>query len=113
MAEINGASNSVVAEVGAQLAWLGAALRSSLLELGLACCTPEIIDICEDESSITFRIGFSFTKREGSSNKQWHKMFRSLVVVEDYPILLRTEPTGLEILLEIIAALVGRSQVNV
>lgn len=125
MIEAIGTGDSV-AEIGEQLAWLGAALRSSSYELGVAYCTPFIIDIHVDnilhlvpgmlsESHMLCKIGFTVQEREeehpGSSKGQcWHSMFRNPVVVKGYPIPRRSEPnTGLEIPLNMMAGL-GRTQ---
>jgi hypothetical protein len=109
-----------VAETGEQFAWLGAALRSSPYELGVAYCTPFISDIrvgtlsCGD---ILCKIEFTMRKIEDhfeSSNSQcWHNMFRNPVVVNGYPIPRRPESVaGLEIPLNMMTGLAGTQQVN-
>ncbi|KAJ5984630.1 hypothetical protein N7481_006729 [Penicillium waksmanii] len=117
-----------VAEIGEQFAWLGAALRSSPYELGIAYCTPIISDVhissAPQQASrsqscphILGKIDFVFQEREKqstTSNAQcWHNLFRNPVVVTGYPISWRSETgTGLEIPLNIMAGLARTKRVN-
>lgn len=115
-----------VAEIGEQLAWLGAALRSSPYDLGIAHCTP-FIDVHLDTpastldgmaGSISCKIGFivegSEDHLEPSNGQCWHNMFRNPVIVKGYPIPHRSVPdTGLEIPLPIMAALARTKLVDV
>jgi len=128
MVEVFGTEYSV-AEIGEQFAWLGAALRSSPYDLGIACCIPYISNIRTDftsrplfgsHSRHAILCNIDFTKAEidqhlESSNGQcWHSMFRNPVIVAGYPIPRRSEPnTGLEIPLDIMAALVRTRRANV
>ncbi|KAI9764589.1 MAG: hypothetical protein M1840_008318 [Geoglossum simile] len=118
MVEAFGTGDSV-AEIGQQLAWLGAALRSSPYEFGVAYCTPFISDICvsnalppvfgpEPRSDILCKIDFTIQGREErfepSNGQCWHNMFRNPVVIKGYPIPHRSETdTGLEIPLNVMA----------
>jgi hypothetical protein len=127
MVEAFGTGDSV-AEIGEQLAWLGAALRSSPCELGVAYCTPFISDIHVDNAphpvsgtpswaNIFCKIDFTVQEREEhleSSNGQcWHNMFRNPVVVKGYPIPRRSESnTGLEIPLNMMAGLARTQRAN-
>ena len=117
-----------VAEIGEQLAWLGAALRSSTYELGVAHCTPFVSDIHVDNAphpesgtpswpDIFCEVDFTMQEmekhHEPSNGQCWHKMFRNPVVVKGYPIPRRSEPdTGLEIPLNIMAGLARTQRVN-
>ncbi|KAJ5364559.1 uncharacterized protein N7496_010272 [Penicillium cataractarum] len=117
-----------VAEIGEQFAWLGAALRSSPYELGIAYCTPIISDVHISSASqqasrsqscphILGKIDFVFQERERqstTSNAQcWHNLFRNPVVVTGYPIPWRSETgTGLEIPLNMMAGLARTKRVN-
>ncbi|KAK6538391.1 hypothetical protein TWF694_011270 [Orbilia ellipsospora] len=117
-----------VAEVGEQLAWLGAALSSSSHELGVAYCVASIGDIrIRDPGSsnlekdlwddVTFDIDF---KLEGKGetplnfNTQcWHGLFANTTVVKGFPILRRVKPnTGLEMPLNMMARLVQADYIN-
>lgn len=117
-----------VAEVGEQFAWLGAALRSSPYEFGIAYCTPFISDIRVDNTpylvsetpswaDILCKIDFTVQEKEEhleSANGQcWHDMFRNPVVVKGYPIPRRSElDTGLEIPLNMMAGLAQTQRAN-
>jgi hypothetical protein len=117
-----------VAEIGEQLAWLGAALRSSTYKLGVAYCTPFVSDIHFDNAShsvsgtpcwsdVLCKIDFIMQEKEEhlepSNGQCWHNMFRNPVVVKGYPIRCRSEPdTGLEIPLNIMAGLARTRRVN-
>ena len=110
-----------VAEIGEQLAWLGAALRSSPYELGVASCTPFISNIHVDNAphpvsgtpnvpgilcKTDFTVQESEERLEPSNGQCWHDLFRNPVTVKGYPIPRRSEPnTGLEISLNMMAAL--------
>jgi hypothetical protein len=112
-----------VAEVGEQLAWLGAAVRSSPDDWGLACCSPFIRDIgvrmCANGQTVTTcSIGFTMEKHQkeeiGTSNGCcWHALFRNPVIVNGFPIQARLEMgTGIEIPLNIMAGLVGARRIQ-
>ncbi|KAH8656466.1 hypothetical protein BGZ61DRAFT_372245 [Ilyonectria robusta] len=127
IAEANGVPASV-AETGEQLAWLGAALTTSMQQSGLVYCTPIITGIVRNnaspsqlglQSSIDLTCTIEFTIEEvprapSTVNGQcWHDIFRNLVVVRGYPIPQRAEwSTGLEIPLNIMARLARSQQVD-
>lgn len=117
-----------LAEIGEQLAWLGAALRSSTYELGIACCMPSITDIRINNflqqipglpplTDIRCKIDFTIQKMEGplelSNGHCWHNMFRNPVVVKGYPIKRRSEiAPGLEIPLNMMAGLAQTQRID-
>ena len=121
MVEALGTRDSV-AEIGEQLAWLGAALRSSPFQSGVAYCTPFISDIrLNDSPKSVVRtqtgidtlciIHFTVTDKdelpESSNGQCWHNLFRNPVVVKGFPIPRRAEPdTGLEAPLNLMAGLI-------
>ena len=118
MVEACGTAESV-AEIGEQLGWLGTALRSSKYDLGVGYCRPLVH--LEDTPSLKIgthcKIGFSFQERgiypEPSNGQCWHNLFRNPVVVQGFPIPLRSEiETGLEIPLHIMAGLAQSQRVN-
>lgn len=115
MLEAYGTRESV-AEIGQQLAWLGAALRSSPYEVGVGFCTPSIL--CQSQPGLQrnsvhtalFKIDFQLeeplTQDKSRNGQCWQHMFRNLLAVNGYPILRRVEPgVGLEIPLDAIAAM--------
>jgi hypothetical protein len=118
MVEAFGTAESI-AEIGEQLGWLGAALRSSKYELGVGYCRPLVQ--FEDTPSLKMgtlcKIRFSFQERgkypEPSNGQCWHNLFRNPVVVEGFPIPRRSKiETGLEIPLHIMAGLAESQRVN-
>jgi hypothetical protein len=122
-------TGDAVAEIGEQLAWLGAALRSSPYELGVSYCTPFISDIRVDNApppafgtssarEILCKIGFTVEEEvkhlETSNGQCWHNMFRNPVVVRGYPTSRKSEPNaGLEIPLNMMAGLARAQRANV
>lgn len=111
-----------VAEIGEQLAWIGAALRPSSCLHGVACCVPIIERIGTITStrtdSIHCRVGFNVEEYNGPSSNAngqcWHAMFRRPVIVKGYPIPRRPQAdTGLELSLDIMAALACTRYANV
>lgn len=120
----SGTRGSII-EVGEQLAWLGAALRSSPYK-GIAYCQPQI----ENGSRTTERyhrseytsdrvdakvltITFLFGPEDLSAGGQsqgtcWYNLFRNPVVVPGFPVLRRkTHCDGLEVPLNMIAGFLG------
>ncbi|CAG9982282.1 unnamed protein product [Clonostachys byssicola] len=129
MVEICGDTCSVI-EVGEQLAWLGAALRTSQRQEGVVYCTPQICDLPQDSTflqrfkSQPLSAGFLFCQigftqedvpvsPEPMNGRCWHDVFRNPVIVRGYPIRQRVEyGTGLEMPLNIMAGLVQTQQVD-
>lgn len=124
MVEVSG-TKYAIAEIGEQLAWLGAALRSSPYEIGVVYSTPYIrvdnsLELVSRElfpQDIICNIDFVIQREEQSELSEgqcWHNMFRNPVVVKGYPIPRRSEPdTGLEIPLNIMAGLIGTRHINI
>ena len=120
--QVSGTRGSII-EVGEQIAWLGAALRSSPYD-SIAYCRPRIEDgswtvkqhqksRCdpEQEKMKVLRINFSFDPKNLSADGQshgrcWYGLFRNPVVVPGFPILERdSDQYGLELPLNIIAGI--------
>jgi hypothetical protein len=127
MVEVFGTGDSV-AEIGEQFAWLGAALRSSPYEVGVAYCTPFLRILVENAPHTVPGTSLppdtlcviDFTVQEGENHFEppngqcWHNMFRNPVVVKGYPISRRTTlDTGLEIPLNIMAGLARTQRANI
>lgn len=122
-------SSESLAEAGQQLAWLGAALQSSPVETGMALCIPSIrecylmhdlppIEASEQRQrgkifcGLDFEVKASYVAGVEESGLCWHKMFASLILVGGFPILSKPEPKlGLEMSLDLLAGMVGASQV--
>ena len=128
--ETSGTRGSII-EVGEQLAWLGAALRSSPYQ-GIAYCQPQI----EDGPRMTERyyrleynpdqveakvltITFLFEPEDLSARGHlqgtcWYNLFRNPVVVPGFPVLRRnTHYDGLELPLNMIAGLLGAKRAHI
>ncbi len=128
--ETRGTRGSII-EVGEQLAWLGAALRSSPYD-GIAFCRPQIEDSswtteqhhklqCDPKQveAKVLIITFSFDLENLSAGRQsqgtcWYSLFRNPVVVSGFPILRRNpHHDGLELPLNMIAGLLGAKRAHV
>ncbi|USP74567.1 hypothetical protein yc1106_01841 [Curvularia clavata] len=107
-----------IAEVGEQFAWLGAALRSSPSESGVAYCIPSFFENdysppgyrTTKHSLVSFTIEYIFDEdKEQTDNaigQCWRHLFRNPVVVTGYPIPRRPQKnTGLEIPISLMVAL--------
>ncbi|KAF5984602.1 Pfs domain-containing protein [Fusarium coicis] len=124
-AEVNGMA-ATVAEIGEQLAWLGAAFHERPDENGLICCIPNIIVTSEDLPSfpshsqpargVDFRINFDVQTVDGNQNTNgqcWQSLFKSPILVRGYPIPCRSEwNVGLEASLDIMAGLAQADQIH-
>lgn len=124
MVEVLGIEYSI-AEVAQQLAWLGAALHSSSLDQGVSCCTPYVHADIGSYSlpgvsfpldlifRVTFRLGTKVETGTVTNGQCWHDLFRNPILVTGYPVPERSrEKSGLEIPLDMMAALVQTKQVN-
>lgn len=113
-----------MAEVAQQLAWLGAALRSSPRDTGPIYCVPFVNETPPTETlddhinqlshvsrALRCKIDFRFERCEQLGNKNgqcWRNLFRNPVIVRGFPIASRPEvPLGLELPLKLGALLVG------
>ena len=123
---VSGTGDSL-AELGQQFSWLGAALRSSPFEAGVAACTPYLRSIRTNSETTELAIPASDamplasifcvvefemvelgTTQETPPGECWRNMFRNPVVVTGFPILTKHEPRiGLEMPLNMIAKLAG------
>ncbi|PLN78353.1 hypothetical protein BDW42DRAFT_187471 [Aspergillus taichungensis] len=119
-----------VAEIGEQIAWLGASLRSSPYPEGLAYSQPMIDNIrvidnkgkapakaylAELQGDINFH-AYSKQSPSKANGLCWHGLFRNPIVVEGFPILRRPDKrtaSGLEIPLYIMASLAQARYVNI
>ncbi|KAH0595383.1 hypothetical protein MHUMG1_06558 [Metarhizium humberi] len=116
-----------IAEIGEQLAWLGAALRlPPRMEKpnGVWYCSPSIRTRNKSpgqqhgawKAERCFEIHFTFEKVESkvSNGDCWHNMFNNPVIVRGYPITRRPAPnTGLEIPLATMAELTRTKRVTI
>ncbi|KAK6343489.1 hypothetical protein TWF730_011079 [Orbilia blumenaviensis] len=129
IAEALGPSPSII-EIGQQMAWLSAAFRASSRETAISICVPSIQyivtrnDLDPDpqiSSPPLILCKFDFLSQQHSKaiatsrGQCWHGLFRNPVVVVGYPISRRPSAgtgRGLEIPLNIMAALVGTNHVQ-
>jgi hypothetical protein len=105
-----------IAEIGELLGWLGAALRPSPYQDELAYSTPVIrciLPSTQPRCKIEFVTRSGSDRLQGENGQCWQNMFRNPVVVDGYPILKRLKRhTGMEISLDIMAALAGAQRVT-
>lgn len=115
-----------IVEVGEQLAWLGAALRTTPHVQGLACCSPFIsVPAIDARPSLSikalrpiakFKIGFRDEIQQDPGRLNgicWYNLFKNPMVVKGYPIPARAEiGTGAEIPLNIMAGLARIQRVD-
>ncbi|KAH8124045.1 hypothetical protein LI328DRAFT_168947, partial [Trichoderma asperelloides] len=115
-----------VVEVGEQLAWLGAALRTPPHGQGLAHCSPSIssLGIIEKPSLFSssgnyiakFKIIFVDEIQQDSRRLNgvcWYNLFKNPMVVKGYPVPARVEAgTGAEMPLNIMAGLARTQRVD-
>ncbi len=105
-----------VAEVAEQLAWIGAALRSSPHAAEAAYITAHVAEVTLENSStphnihgrcrINFRMESAKDADLSTNGTCWRGMFRNPVIVRGYPILYRSlADTGLEMPLGMVSAL--------
>ncbi|CVL13338.1 related to nucleoside phosphorylase [Fusarium proliferatum] len=119
MVQANGSAASI-SETGEQLAWLGAALRSSPHPNGLSYCTPSIRSMHQDPEmpqAVVCVIGFELEQLleppDNSNGHCWHGIFKNPTLVKGFPILPKVERnTGLEIPLNIMAGLARADRVD-
>ncbi|KIL83643.1 hypothetical protein FAVG1_13126 [Fusarium avenaceum] len=127
--EVSGVAISI-AEAGEQLAWIGAALRTSTRQTGIVYCTPMITNILQNDvtpshqfgrkkssADITCEIAFKMEEvphpLSTATGQCWHDIFKNPVIVRGYPIPRRPQwRTGLEIPLNIMAGLVQTQRVD-
>ncbi|KAI3316579.1 hypothetical protein HD806DRAFT_517189 [Xylariaceae sp. AK1471] len=124
--EVSGVTS--LAEIGEQLTWLGAALRSSTREKGLVYCTPTIFKVSTNNATLqienmslppqlVYEIGFTIdeveTPPQRPNGQCWHDIFRNPVVVKGYPIPRKDNSnTGLEVNLNILAGLTRTKRID-
>ena len=111
-----------VSEIGEQLVWLAATLRSSPVSNGVLACVPKLslpqppyIDRQNATLTLDCRIDFEMTADQDISCHSpgfcWAGLFRNPLLVTNYPIRRRAGvDTGLEMSLLMMAALVHSGQ---
>jgi len=124
-----------LAEVGQQLAWLGAALRTSPFSTGVAQSVPRIHHIGLLNNAGNYRVGYQSDIASQRSIPHilcviafdvtqpttitpdrflghcWHSMFRNPVMVTGYPIRSKGEHSlGLELPLNLMASMAGSNR---
>ena len=126
--KVTGTKDSIV-QIGEQVAWLGTALRSSPNDLGISFCVPFIsktfisdgpshptgtLSVPTSGYLINFTIDALAKRSEAQENGRcWYNIFRNPIVVRGFPIPRRLESaSGLEIPLEMMAALIETNRIN-
>ncbi|KAL8382179.1 hypothetical protein RB595_006117 [Gaeumannomyces hyphopodioides] len=117
---VQGTPEAIV-QVAQVLAWLGAALRCSrYMDQPQAAYSISHLRVTGSNLAarpkISCKISFGYTELPAlhdSLGQCWHGLFRKLAVVKGFPIPCRSEPgLGLEIPLDMMAALVGSSKLD-
>ncbi|KAB8217056.1 purine and uridine phosphorylase [Aspergillus novoparasiticus] len=128
LVEVTGIGESI-AEIGEQLAWLGAALRPSSHDSRISYCTPFISSASVENTSgptsqappitrISCGIDFKLNDQQQANpplsvGQCWHHLFRNPIVVTGFPIPYRSrQGTGLEVPLNILAGIIHASRVD-
>lgn len=116
--KVNGTADSI-ATVGEQIIWLGASLRQSCSESGLATCRPrvQLTGPTAAGAPTTCHVEFSVEQNTTGSQEHagqcWHQIFRNPVIAIGYPIPRRTRyGSGLEMPLNVMAGLTGCPRIN-
>ncbi|CZR60568.1 uncharacterized protein PAC_10464 [Phialocephala subalpina] len=106
---VQGTSPAVV-EIGQQLAWLGATLRSSISSERMSFSQPIITTVIDKKANFKLSFQVEEISPDGtnfqSTGACWRPLFRNPVIVKGFPILTRHyEEKGLEVLLNMMAGL--------
>ncbi|KAH7022527.1 hypothetical protein EDB80DRAFT_694949 [Ilyonectria destructans] len=115
--QVEGTADAI-AEVGEQIGWLGAALRRSCTESGLATCRPKIQTYVPSAGPAICTIRFAMEEisadtKPPAAGQCWHELFQNPVVVRGYPIPRRTQyDSGLEIPLNVMSGLTKCPRIN-
>ncbi|KAK3319617.1 hypothetical protein B0T19DRAFT_269661 [Cercophora scortea] len=131
--EMLGTADFIV-EIGQQLGWLGAALRTSPFETGVATCFPSMFRVIREHWQTTpksasarrsskrpidvdFKLYFDVISPDTTSAAKpgqcWHDMFRNPVLVSGYPIMAKpNQILGLEMPLNMVAGMNGSDRVT-
>ncbi|TVY84916.1 hypothetical protein LSUE1_G001846 [Lachnellula suecica] len=94
-----------VVEIAQQLSWLGAALQYPP-NAELNNCQANFQRASKGVMPI-FEIGFQMKSLDRNGSSCWHSLFPSSVIAKGFPIAQRGQEVGLEISLEMMAALTG------
>jgi hypothetical protein len=112
-----------IAEIGEQIAWVGASLRSSPFKTGICACRPVLkyerlhkTDAFVDHTASS-KIEFVMESVDGEGDtlngRCWYGLFKNPVVVCGFPIPRRsTIDTGLELPLTMMMRLAGAKRVT-
>lgn len=122
IAEASGTAASI-AEIGEQLAWLSASLRTSLRDTGITSYTPSIHIIQTEVTSSrmpnqSVQCLIKYTREDDpdhllGNGRCWTNMFKNPILVKGFPVPRRPKPdTGLEISLDMMSALANAQRVD-
>ena len=106
---IKAKTSEVIVDIVQQLAWMGAALRTST-DGRVEYCEPKLTEVPQAEEIEPVIINFTFHVKSIGENDQscWFPLFKSLVIAHRFPTADRSYcDVGLEIPLDIMAALGG------
>ncbi|KAI1372415.1 hypothetical protein F4677DRAFT_463389 [Hypoxylon crocopeplum] len=109
-----------VVEIGEQLAWLGAALRSSPIDTGVIHYTPYATvryssgdGVPMIRCLIKYKIKTCDVRSPNTNGQCWRNLFANPVIAKGYPILRRSETdSGLEMPLDMLVALARAQSID-
>ena len=96
----------MIVELAQELAWIGAAFRTSPYGKKLAYCKPAIERVGRRQKH-SFRITFKPKALHSSETPCWLALFSGASIARGFPIPEREQETGLEISLELMAEIAG------
>ena len=112
---IKSSTPSVIVEIVQQLAWMGAALRTSANGV-VQYCQPNLVDVSKARGALEpadFIISFTMSSIGAKDQSCWLTLFANPAIARGFPVPARdNEEQGLEIPLEIMAALGGARHVT-
>ena len=107
--EIKAKTSDVIVDIIQQLAWMGAALRTST-DGRVQYCEPKLTEVPQAEGFERVILNFTFHMSLPDKDDQscWFPLFKNLVIAHRFPIADRSDDdVGLEIPLDMMAALGG------
>ncbi|KAK5047147.1 hypothetical protein LTR84_007090 [Exophiala bonariae] len=107
------ATKQMLVEIAQQLSWIGAALNTPPYEHRVAYCKAAFQTLPPEGAFpfVNFALKFEFDVLHSSEEICWLSHFRGATIARDYPIPARQDEMGLEVSLEVMAAIVGASHV--
>jgi hypothetical protein len=100
----------IIVELAQLLAWAGSALSNSTLGEDLSYGVPSVVS--KGPNKVSFDITFEHEPMHIAETSCWLPLFNGMTIVAGFPIPSRGEETGLEVSLQLLAAIAGVSHVT-